>query len=175
MKGVIVFKGRYGATAQYANWLGSILQLPVYETDELSNVKLNGFDYIIAGTSVYVGKMLLAKWINAHEKILTCKKLFMFVVCATPSTEETQLTDLLKKNINPGLLKTIKVFYLRGRMIKSNLSFIDRLVLRMGAALQKNKSDKERMLTDFDDVRQENLTEILNAVQSFSFEIREPV
>jgi menaquinone-dependent protoporphyrinogen IX oxidase len=71
MKGVIVFKGRYGATAQYANWLGSILQLPVYETDELSNVKLNGFDYIIAGTSVYVGKMLLAKWINAHEKILT--------------------------------------------------------------------------------------------------------
>ena len=119
--------------------------------------------------------MLLAGWINSHQKILAGKKLVLFVVCATTSTEEAQLNDLLRKNINKDLIKTSKVFYLRGRMIKSRLSFIDRIVLHMGAALQKNKVDKERMLTDFDDVRQENLTDIVTAMRSFSLEIGQPV
>ena len=165
MKGVIVFKGRYGATAQYANWLGSIIQLPVYESDELTGIKLKEFDYVIAGTSVYVGRMLLAKWIKANEKILAGKKLYLFIVCGTPANDVKALNSLIDKNIDTGLRKTIKTFFLRGRLIKSKLSFIDRLVLRMGASLQRNKADKERMLTDYDDVRQENLDEILNAVK----------
>jgi menaquinone-dependent protoporphyrinogen IX oxidase len=168
MKGLIVFKGRYGATAQYADWLGNILKLPVYDSDEVSNSRLNEFDYVIAGTSVYVGKMLLSKWINTHEKFLKGKRMFLFVVCATPSSEVTELGNLLKKNISSELLKSIKVFFLHGRMKKSSLSLVDRLILHMGAMLQKNKSEKERMLTDFDDVRQENLHEILNAVKTDS-------
>jgi len=165
MKGAVVFKGKYGATAQYATWLGNALHLPVYENDELSDIKLNEFDYVIAGTSVYIGKLLLGKWINAHEKILSGKKLFLFVVCATPSTEKTELNTLVTKNIHPELLKKMKVLFLRGRMIKAKLSFMDRFALQMGALLQKNKADKEKMLTDFDDVRQENLNEILGAIK----------
>ena len=166
MKGVVIYKGRYGATAQYASWIGNILQVPVYENDELNNARLNEFDYVIAGTSVYVGKLLLANWINSHEKILSSKKLFLFVVCATPSAEVAELNNLIEKNISPGLQKTIKVFFLRGRMIKSKLSVIDRVVLHMGAWLQKDQSEKEKMLTDFDDVRQENLVPVLNAIRT---------
>ena len=166
MKGVVIYKGRYGATAQYASWIGNILQVPVYENDELNNARLNEFDYVIAGTSVYVGKLLLANWINSHEKILSSKKLFLFVVCATPSAEVAELNNLIEKNISPGLQKTIKVFFLRGRMIKSKLSVIDRVVLHMGAWLQKDQSEKEKMLTDFDDVRQENLATMLNAIRT---------
>ena len=29
MKGLIIFKGKYGATRQYAGWIGDELQLPV--------------------------------------------------------------------------------------------------------------------------------------------------
>lgn len=166
MKGVIVFKGRYGATAQYAEWLGHFLHVPVYQEDELSKTKLNQYDYVIAGTSVYVGKMLLAKWINSRKEILAHKKVYLFAVCATPSTESGELNDLLKKNIDPDLLQTMRVFFLRGRMIKSKLSFFDRIILHMGASRQKSKTEKKRMLTDFDDVRQDNLKEILNAVKA---------
>ena len=166
MKGVVVYKGRYGATAQYASWIGNILQLPVYENDELNNVRLNEFDYVIAGTSVYVGKLLLANWINSHEKILSSKKFFLFVVCATPPAEVVELNNLIEKNISPALQKKMKVFFLRGKMIKSKLSVIDRVVLHMGAWLQKDQSEKEKMLTDFDDVRQENLVPVLNAIRT---------
>ena len=60
----------------------------------------------------------------------------------------------------------MKVFFLRGRMIKSKLSVIDRVVLHMGAWLQKDQSEKQKMLTDFDDVRQENLAPMLNAIRT---------
>jgi menaquinone-dependent protoporphyrinogen IX oxidase len=169
MKGVIVYKSRYGATTQYANWLGEILHFPVYESDELDNIKLNEFDCVIAGTSVYIGNMLLAKWLKSREKILSGKKLFLFVVCGTPPSERTELDTLLNRNISPGLRERMKVFFMKGRMIKSNLSLIDRVGLRLGASLQKDKTEKERMLTDFDDVRQENLKELLNAIKADSF------
>lgn len=169
MKGVIVYKSRYGATTQYANWLGEILQYPVYESDELKNIKLNDFDCIIAGTSVYIGNMLLANWIESQEKILIGKKLFLFVVCGTPSSEVTELDNLLKKNISPALREKMKVFFLQGRMIKSKLSLLDKVSLRLGASLQRDKSVKERMLADFDDVRKENLNQMLNAIKSASF------
>jgi menaquinone-dependent protoporphyrinogen IX oxidase len=169
MKGVIVYKGKYGATAQYANWLGNTLQIPVYESDDLSSIKLTGFDYVIAGTSVYIGKMLLAKWINSNGNILSHKKLFMFVVCGTPSAEVTKLNGMLEQNITPEVLKTMKVFFLRGRLIKSKLSLLDRLALYLGASLQKNKKERERMLIDYDDVRQENMNEMLNAIRTHQF------
>ena len=30
MKGIIIYKGKYGATAQYAQWLGEELNFPVH-------------------------------------------------------------------------------------------------------------------------------------------------
>jgi menaquinone-dependent protoporphyrinogen IX oxidase len=169
MKGVVVYKGRYGATAQYANWLAEILHFPAYEGNELKKINLNEYDCIIAGTSVYIGNMLLANWIKSHEKMLMSKKLFLFVVCGTPSSDVTELDSLLRKNISPALRERMKVFFLRGRMIKSKLSLLDSIALRLGASIQKNKSVKERMLADFDDVRQENLDQMLNEIRSEAF------
>ena len=169
MKGVIVYKGRYGATAQYSQWLANILHFPVFEGEVPDNIKLNDFDCVVAGTSVYIGKMLLANWIKSQENILRGKKLFLFVVCGTPSADITELNILLQNNISPALRERIKVFFLHGRLIKSKLSVLDRLALQLGAWLQKDKAVKQRMLTDYDDVRQENLSEMLNAINADSF------
>jgi hypothetical protein len=54
-------------------------------------------------------------------------------------------------------------------MVKSKLSFFDRLILKMGASLQKDKREKERMLTDFDDVRQENLSALFDAISEYAY------
>ena len=61
MKGVIVYKGKYGATRQYAEWLGAELKLAVQQAEDLTKEKLSLFDYIIMGSSVYVGKLLMKK------------------------------------------------------------------------------------------------------------------
>ena len=167
-KAVIVFKGKYGSTAQYAEWLGQLLQIPVYGHEEISNARLNEYDLVIAGGSVYVGKIQIAKWLNERKNILRNKNLFLFVVCASPLTKSEEQQQLLTKNIDKGLLQLLRAFYLRGRLIKQNLSFLDRFVLHMGAALQKTRADKNRMLTDFDDVKKENLNELIEAIKAAS-------
>jgi len=167
-KAVIVYKGRYGSTAQYALWLGQILQVPVYGHLEISIAQLNEYDMVIAGGSVYVGKIQIAKWLNERKNILRNKNLILFVVFASPLTKPEEQHQLLTKNIDKELLQRLRVFYLRGRLIKQNLSLLDRFVLHMGAALQKTRADKNRMLTDFDDVKKENLNELIEAIKAAS-------
>lgn len=168
MKGIVVFKGKYGATEQYAKWVGNTLRIPVYDEQDVNSVKLASFDYVIAGSSVYVGKLQLKKWITAHQSILASKKLFLFIVCATPPRQQGEMEKMLSNNINKPLLNAAKVFFLRGRMIKSRLSLWDRVVLTLGAAVQKNKADKKRMLTNFDDVKREHLDPLIQAVKRFT-------
>jgi hypothetical protein len=52
-------------------------------------------------------------------------------------------------------------------MIKRKLSWIDRFMLKMGARLAKDPADRKNMLTDYDDVRKENLREITAAIRKF--------
>ena len=35
MKGLVIYKGKYGATEQYAMWIGQELQMPVVSSDRL--------------------------------------------------------------------------------------------------------------------------------------------
>jgi menaquinone-dependent protoporphyrinogen IX oxidase len=163
---VIVYKGKYGATAQYAIWLGQLLQAPVYEQDEINDVRLNEFDVVVAGGSVYVGKVQIAEWINRKRNILLNKKLFLFVVCATPPESTVEQYTMLMKNIDEPLLRQTSVFFLKGKLTKKNLSFRDNLILRLGAAMQKKKEDRKRMLTDFNEVKKDNLKKLVEFIRS---------
>lgn len=64
MKGVVVYKTKYGATSQYAQWISKDLNLPFFEIDELDDGQLDNNGYIIIGSSVYVGKLLIEKWLK---------------------------------------------------------------------------------------------------------------
>jgi menaquinone-dependent protoporphyrinogen IX oxidase len=165
MSGIIVYKGKYGATSQYAHWLADDLDLPLSEATFENQQILDYCQYVILGTSVYVGKLQLAKWIRQHREMLAKKKIFLFIVCATPATEADKLNAILKKNIPPDLLRNTQAFFLRGRMKKKDLSAFDRFVLKMGASLVKDPIERRNMLTDFDEVRKENLTDLIRAIQ----------
>ena len=54
-----------------------------------------------------------------------------------------------------------------GRMTKSGLSLFDRIILRMGASMVSDPAEKERMLADFDEVRKENLQDLIRSVKDF--------
>ena len=172
MKGLIICKGKYGAAEQYANWLSEELQLPVAKPEDISPDILDKYEYLIIGSSVYVGKMLIKDWLRRFEDILEGKKLFFFVVCGTPPEKKDQLEEIARNSIPASLKNSENVFYLRGRMIKSKLSFADRFVLKMGAMLQKDKKAKEEMLTDFDAVDRANLNPLIRKVYELKPERR---
>lgn len=166
MKSIIVYKGKYGATKQYAEWLGADLDIPVLEASQADARTIKKFDCIIMGSSVYIGKILLRPWMKNFADALSNKKLFVFIVCATESTEKEKLEEIARDNVEGLFPQTPAVFFLHGRMIKSKLGWLDRFMLKMGASMQKDPRVKQQMLQDFDDVQQAHLQPLESAVKN---------
>jgi menaquinone-dependent protoporphyrinogen IX oxidase len=168
MKGVILCRSRYGATRQYAGWLSTELGLPVQSPEDLTKEELSLLDYIVVGSSVYIGKLLIGKWLRKNSALLRDKKLFLFIVCGTPDSEPEQQRTIIKKNVPASLQGPAGIFFLPGRLIKQKLSRKDAMLLRLGAWLEKNPIKKKAMQSDTDEVKMENLSKILESVRRFT-------
>ena len=166
MKGIIIYKGKYGATSQYAKWLGTALQLPVIEPENMTGENLSKYDYVIIGSSVYVGKLQLRDWVRSYEPVLQTQKVYFFIVCGTPAEEKDKIAEIVRNNVPESLRYEENIYILRGRMIKKDLSWLDRIILKMGARMQKDQAEGQRMLQDFDEVRKENLNPLIKGVQA---------
>ena len=165
MKGLVVFKGKYGATRQYADWIGEALKWPVYTPEKLLTPTIEGADVLIIGSSVYEGKLLLHGWLKKHAAQLLNKKIFLFIVCATPADKKDVLQQIAARNIPAPLLEKCKVYFLRGRVVIKDLNWIDKLMLKMASRVTKDPDEKQRMMNGFDAVNRESVLPLINAVK----------
>jgi menaquinone-dependent protoporphyrinogen IX oxidase len=168
-KGALIYSSRYGATRQYAEWIGQQLQIPLMDVDELYPRELDGFDYLVLGTSVYIGKMLIKGWLRDHSAELQDKQLVLFVVCGTPSSERPKQEQIVRDNVPKGLIPMENIFFLPGRLTIRDLTWKDRLLLKMGARMEKDPSKKAAMLHDIDGVKKENITGVVNGAQKIHY------
>jgi len=168
MKGLVIYKGKYGATKQYAMWIGQELQLPVASADRFPVDELPNYDYFILGSSVYIGKLEIKDWLKKKFKVLQHKKIFFFQVAASPVEQIEKRESYNKASLPASILEKIRFYYLPGRMIMRNLSAWDRFMLKMGAKLAKNPLEKKTMLTDFDQVKKGNILPVIDAVRNFT-------
>jgi menaquinone-dependent protoporphyrinogen IX oxidase len=168
MKGLIVYKGKYGATEQYAHWLAEELQLLDVAADNLSSVKLKDYDFLLIGTSVYIGKLQIDNWLKNNLSYIRTKKIFLFVVSATPPGQKEKLSTYVTSGVPGEIRANCQAYFLPGKMIMKNLSWKDRFLLKMGAKLAKDPNDRKNMLTDFNNVKKEHLAELIVAVKKFA-------
>jgi len=168
MKGLIIYKSKYGATAQYAEWLGEELALPVHSIEKIDQQELQGAGYVIIGSSVYIGKLLVKKWLRKNLALLENKKIFVFVVGGSTASDSQQQKAVMKMNFPDSLLKKCEVFFLPGRLNTEKLSWMDRLKLRMGAMLEKDPVKKNVMRNGIDAVSRPMLNGLMNAVKAFA-------
>lgn len=166
MKGIIIYQGRYGATDQYAQWLAATLKFPMIKARDAEAVKLYGYDLVILGSSVYVGKLLISAWFKRNIPTLVQKKLMMFIVSGTTTHDDVARQKVIHDNIPPPVRDMIKVFFLPGRCVVSKLSWKDRLVLKMGAWLEKDPDKKAVMKNGFDEVDESSLALLIAAVKA---------
>lgn len=165
MKGIVIYKSKYGATRQYAQWIGNELNLPVFETDELDAELLDKYHFVILGSSVYIGKMLIKKWLKNNLKTLWNKKIFLFVVSGTPVNKINKLNSYITASVPAEARNKFDIYFLPGKMIIRELSLFDLLIIKIGARLAKSKGAKKGMLSEYNEVKKENIVELLNAVK----------
>ena len=168
MKGLVIYKGKYGTTKQYAMWIGQELQLSVASADRFPIDELPKYDYFILGSSVYIGQLEIKKWVKKNLRILQNKKIFFFQVAGSPPEQIEKRESYNTASLSPDILKKFQFYYLPGRMIMRNLSAWDRFMLKMGARLTKDPIEKKNMLTDFNDVKKENIDPLVKAVRDFT-------
>lgn len=161
--GIVLYESRYGATQQYAQWISEALNIPAKHISQLSPWELAAYDYVIAGSPIYMGKTLIAEWLREHDVSLRSKKMLFFIVGAAPATEKEKTEKYFTDNVPAQLLKTGNHFYFQGKMVYSSLSLKDKLFLKMGAWLAKKPEDKKAMLTDFSAVNRRNILPLLTA------------
>ncbi len=175
MKGVIIFQGKYGATKQYAEWLGKELALPVFTPDNYRTKDIINCDFVIIGSSVYIGKLQIKDWIKRNMPGLLSKKIFLFVVSGTPPEDRKTLETYLRGSVPFQMREKSRVYFLPGKLIYRGLSWTDKFKLRMGAMLTKEKETKKKMLTDYNSVKKENLDGLLKDIKNYTGSTVKPV
>lgn len=164
MKGIILYKGKYGATRQYAAWTGEAMQWPVFTPEQLLNETLDGADVVVIGSSVYAGRLTLHSWLRKHAHQLLFKKVFLFIVCATPADKKDVLDEIAQHNV-PALLKDkMSVFFLPGRVVIKELNWIDKLMLSFAARATKDPVEKQQMINGFDAVNRDHLQPLIKVL-----------
>jgi menaquinone-dependent protoporphyrinogen IX oxidase len=170
MNGLILYKGKYGATRQYAYWLGKELALPMVSADNIGGRQIKPYDFLLIGTSVYIGKLQVRNWMKENETYLSGKKIFLFQVAAAPATDIEKRMAYISSGVPTGLMTDCKFFFLDGRMKMDKLRWWDRFLLKMGARLTRDAGARKNMLTDFDKVKKENLDEMLSFIRQYLYD-----
>jgi len=161
MNGIIIYQGKYGATQQYAQWLSDSLHLSFIEAGAVTSAMLANHDLIILGSSVYVGKLVIAKWMKRNLDTLARKKILLFIVCGTPAGDKREQQKIIDNNLDPAIRNIADVFFMPGRCIVSKLSWIDQLRIKMGAMLQKDPVKKASMKQGFDRMDRKSLNSVI--------------
>jgi len=163
MNGIIIYQGKYGATEQYAHWLGTALSLKCLDARDVTPAYLTGHDPIILGSSVYMGKLVIGKWLQEYADALAGKKVLLFIVCGAAANDAGQQQKLIASNLDATITLATQVFFVPGRCVVSKLSWKDRFILKMGAWLQKDTVKKVVMTQGFDRMDQKNLAPLIAA------------
>jgi hypothetical protein len=122
--GVLVYRSRYGTTLQYAEWIKKELRIPKIEPERLDDQVLAASDFLVIGTPVYQGEMLIRDWLEQNEQRLHTKRLFLFIVCLH-FTDAEKRQQMITDNIPDGLLSGCELYFLPGRLVVENLSAED--------------------------------------------------
>jgi menaquinone-dependent protoporphyrinogen IX oxidase len=168
MNSIVIYSSKYGATRQYAEWIGKALQLSVFEAEETDGREIIQADTVLIGTSVYIGKLRIRKWLKKNATILKNKRIILFVVCGTPAEEKEKWLPYVRQSVPEKLIDKCTVHVLPGRMWFAKASFLDKLLLRLNASTTSDREIKEMMLKGYDKVERKNIQPILEEYHRYA-------
>src|SRR6185503_7735000 len=170
MQGIIIYDSKYGATRQYAEWLGTELNLPFSLSHNITKKQIDEADYLLIGTPVYFGKFRIRRWLRKNAGNINNKKLFFFIVNATAPDEQERRDKFAKDNIGGEIRNKCEIYFLPGRLIHKNLTPFDKLMVKMGERAIKDPVKRNGIRSDLDNVKKENIVKLIERVNNYCSE-----
>lgn len=148
MKTVVIYKSEYGAAKKYAERIAKALDCEALPFKGVSPGGLDAYDAIVFGGGLYAGKINGLSLITKNFDKLKTKKLAVFSIGLWPAEDTEYVMSLVNGNFPQELRDKIKLFYFRGGMDFSKLSFIHRTMMRVMKTSLDKKPDGERTAAD---------------------------
>jgi menaquinone-dependent protoporphyrinogen IX oxidase len=138
MKGIVIFKSKYGATKRYAKWIAEETGFECVDVKDVKVSELDDYDTVVYGGGIYAHGIAGLSFLEKNIDALIDKNLFVFCDGASPY-EEGAVSFIIDKNMK-NYLKQLPCFYFRGGWDMPNMTFIDRNMCKM---LQKTVAKKD--------------------------------
>ncbi|HHX25023.1 MAG: flavodoxin domain-containing protein [Tepidanaerobacteraceae bacterium] len=166
MKVLVVYQSKYGSTKQYAEWIQKSFKADLIDLNQ-NTPDYNDYSIIIFGGYLYAGSIKIAKHLIKNWEKIREKEVILFTTGAMP-IDHPLVKDAYEKNLPQEIREKIKYFPLSGRIIHEKLSPIDKILIFGGAILEKDPEMKKGMKTDYDGVKQENLTPLYEYIEAIN-------
>jgi menaquinone-dependent protoporphyrinogen IX oxidase len=162
MKAAIFFTGTYGSTAQYVKWISEATGFPIFDLRK-TQPDPEKYELLILGSSVFVGKLTISKWVHRNQAKLANKRIILFSVSGT-APGHPELQKYLEASLPPDIIQQMEYVPLWGRLDIKQLKWYTRLLLKIGASGEKDPDARKRMLEGFDGVARESIEPLLDLV-----------
>ncbi len=165
MTGAIFFASKYGSTKQYANWIGGATGLPVFDIN-ITKFNPSKYDFLVLGSPIIYYKLLNRKWLKANLSIIKKKPTILFTVSGAPAG--TKLDGwILNSGLPSELISKMRHIALRGRQKPEELTWFDRIMLKIGGLKNPDPVARKEELYGFDYMDKSSIEPILKLVQQY--------
>lgn len=143
MRGIVLYKSKYGATKKYAEWIAAETGYDIKDITKANKKELADYDVLILGGGIYAMGISCIGFLKKNPELIREKKIYMYCVGASPFSEEA-FEAVRERNMKDGL-SGIQLFYFRGAFDMENMTFKDRNLCKMlkKAVAKKDPADYE--------------------------------
>lgn len=164
MKGAIFFSSKYGSTEQYAHWIGEATGLPVFNVkDETADP--GNYDFLILGSPIIYYKLSIRKWVKKHLETIENKPIIFFSVSGAPAGEK--LNKWIADSLPESFISNMHHVALQGRQIPKELTYFDRIMLKIGALANRDPEARKQELEGFDFMDQSSIEPVLKLAEEY--------
>lgn len=128
-RNLILYKSKYGASRQYAQWIAKLADGDIFEAEALGKIDTARYDCVIFSGGIYAGGLAGARLLKKNREKLLNKRLIIFAVGASPEDKEQSVQ--MKARLSGILERDIEFFYGRGAYDEAKMTLKDRTLCRM--------------------------------------------
>lgn len=129
MKGLILYKSKYGSTKKYADWLREATGFDCLETKSARVQEVAAYDAVVLCGGVYAGGVAGLSFLKKHVAQLAGKRLAVLAVGASPS--DPAMLEQCRAMHFKGDMAQVPLFYARGAWDVAKMKPMDRLLCAM--------------------------------------------
>lgn len=141
MKGIVIYKSKYGSTKKYAEWISERTGFDCVESGKTNAKQLADYDTVIFGGGIYASGIAGISFLKKNIVALNGKKVIAFCCGASPY-DETFLNEIRNMNLKDELA-SVPLYYCRGACSLDGMSFKDKTLCKILRKSLEKKDPKD--------------------------------